>query len=322
MMRYQKQIFLSGLFAILGLASTQTWAQRLFATTIPAMGSTSTLVELHHGTGALVNTIGPVGYNVTGLTYDDTTGTLYAVTWKNDPIFPNGLISINQSTGAGTPIGAGAGLGVGNTPILLTANSSGELYGWVKPADSLIKWDKQTGTAVQIGNSGISTSKHGLAFDDSDFLFLFNGHASDNDGVYLIDPSTGISTFIGTMANGGTANGMAHHGDFGVVSGVYYGLDNKGTGPKNLLVIDAIAIEAGAIIPTINDLHALAFAPDLLLLGECDGTGGFSVKDVVCTIDKTIDADPNSTLGECDNISGLNQQDVLCTVEKTLGPQF
>lgn len=99
--------------------------------TIGAGGGASTLVELDPTTGAQIRTIGSVGYAVNGMTYDRTTSTMYATTANNDASFPNGLITVNLSTGAGTPVGSGAGQYV-NVP---TANSSGQLYGWTESGD-------------------------------------------------------------------------------------------------------------------------------------------------------------------------------------------
>jgi len=59
------------------LAGAQTNAQTLFGT-IHNGSSPSTLVEINPATGALIATIGSVGYAVIGKAWDATTGTLYA----------------------------------------------------------------------------------------------------------------------------------------------------------------------------------------------------------------------------------------------------
>ena len=64
----------------------------------------STLYELDPETGDIIREIGRVGYTVNGLAYDATNGTLYGSTSVNDPSW-TGLIEIDTSTGAGTPIG-------------------------------------------------------------------------------------------------------------------------------------------------------------------------------------------------------------------------
>ena len=60
----------------------------------------STLVQLNPRTGALIRTIGPVGFTVNGLAWDRTSGKLYATTPPGDQVF-HGLITINPFTGAG-----------------------------------------------------------------------------------------------------------------------------------------------------------------------------------------------------------------------------
>lgn len=138
------------LLTFIGFTTTQAWAERLFGTTRSG-GPISTLVEINPTTGALISIIGSVGYAVNGLTYDVTTETLYGTTSFNDPSFSSGLLSINITTGAGTPIGAG---GVGatlgdDTSALLTSNSAGQLYSWLEAnQDDLILWDKAAGTAT------------------------------------------------------------------------------------------------------------------------------------------------------------------------------
>ncbi|MGZ4865944.1 MAG: hypothetical protein ACXV7C_01890, partial [Candidatus Angelobacter sp.] len=64
---------------------------------------TSTLVEIDPRTGALVRTIGPVGYTVNGLAWDMTSDKLYATTAVGDTSF-HGLITIDPNTGQGTPV--------------------------------------------------------------------------------------------------------------------------------------------------------------------------------------------------------------------------
>src|SRR6476620_6504512 len=64
---------------------------------------TSTLVQIDPQTGALIRTIGPVGYTVNGLAWDCTagnckSGTLYATTAVGDVSF-HGLITIDPNTG-------------------------------------------------------------------------------------------------------------------------------------------------------------------------------------------------------------------------------
>ncbi|HEY2235313.1 MAG TPA: hypothetical protein VGK01_17710, partial [Candidatus Angelobacter sp.] len=103
---------------------------------------TSTLVQIDPQTGALVRTIGPVGYTVNGLAWDCTagnckSGTLYATTALGDTHF-HGLITIDPNTGAGTPVNASVvnfGLdidpGTAGSPVhSITVDSFGNIAGW------------------------------------------------------------------------------------------------------------------------------------------------------------------------------------------------
>ena len=80
--------------AILVLAAVPASAQTILGTT-GAGGVTSTLVEIDPATGGLLATIGSVGYAVNGMTWDASSGTLWATTSTYDSTFPDGLITID-----------------------------------------------------------------------------------------------------------------------------------------------------------------------------------------------------------------------------------
>jgi len=234
----------------LGTPLTASAQVRLFGTRGYG-GATSTLVELNPATGAVIATIGTVGYGVNGLDVDPTTGTLYGATRYEDPSF-NGLITINTTTGAGTPVGA---VNWGQSDPLaitnITVSSTGAMYGWSEWCDCLVSIDKATGVATQIG-TGVGSWQNGLSFDNADVLYMVNG-----DGAfYTIDTTTGVGTYQGTLGQ------TAHHGDFHPVSGLYYGLNWTYGTPRTLLVCD---LGAGTANPLalVGDLHTLAFAGQL-----------------------------------------------------------
>lgn len=221
---------------------------RLLGTT--GSGSTaSVLVELDADSGALLDTIGSVGYVVNGLEYDAVSGRLFATTSNMDPVFPSGLIEIDMATGAGTPIGA-AGMLVNNP----TVNSAGELFGWTESGDDLVSIDPATGIAAVIGESGIGTARHGLAFDGMDNLFLINSGGA----VFSMDTLTGAALSVTNLGQ------TAHHGDFDPVSGLYYGIDAAGSGIKNLVAAQITASSAAVLefLPTVDNLHTLTFVED------------------------------------------------------------
>ena len=131
-------------------------------------GTLSTLIEIDPVTGATLD-IGPVGFAVNGLEFDPTTGTLFGTTSKQDPAY-TGLITIDLTTGAGTPVSASSGFGLGNREVVnnITIDASGQLFGWWEPVeDDLVRIDKTTGLATLVGESdpvftGFGTRNGGL----------------------------------------------------------------------------------------------------------------------------------------------------------------
>ena len=123
----------------------------LFGTTGNAEG-TSTLVTLDASSGALVTTIGAIGYLVNGLDYDPVSGKLYATTSWNDALFPSGLITIDPATGAGTPIGT-TGLEV---VLNVRADAAGNLFAWTEDTDDLVTINPTTGLATVVGTAASS----------------------------------------------------------------------------------------------------------------------------------------------------------------------
>jgi hypothetical protein len=182
-----------------------------------------TLLELNPADGTTIRTIGSIGYVLNGLQYDLTSGILYGSTSNNDPSGYKGLVAINMSTGAGSPIGTGWGLvpPLGGPSIVtnITASSAGQLYGWWEQRqDDLVRIDKTTGTATPVGDSGLTTAYYALDFDAAGTFYMFDGSTASNPRLRTIDPSSGLTTQIGSSI-------LLHHGDFDPVSGHYFGLE-------------------------------------------------------------------------------------------------
>jgi len=201
---------------------------------------------------AAMQVIGPVGYIVNGLEYDATNGKLYATTSVNDFFF-NGLIEINRQTGAGTQIGSDWNQAITN----LTSNSLGQLFAWgegpflLKAAtDDLVSINKSTGVATEVGDSGVDTRTYGLAFDETDSLFLVN-----YDGTYSVDTASGAASFEGFIGR------VAHHGDFDFLSGHYIGL-TRGAGGAPMVPLKALAEDQRSLVVVNPDNHSvIAVAP-------------------------------------------------------------
>jgi DNA-binding beta-propeller fold protein YncE len=232
--------------ALSALAISPLPAARLFGT---VNNNGSTLVELDPATGALIQTIGAVGFTINGLTYDSTTGTLYGSARSG-----GGLVTINMTTGAGTLVaGVWNTVVSGHQPVLLASNSAGQLYSWLDPSeDDLLLVNKVAGTASVVGESGIGTGTHGMAFDGSDTLYLFQ-----SGDIYTVNTTTGAAKLVDSAGFN-----IAHHGDFQPSTGLYYGIDQTGGGAKNLVLINVGALSVSTLT-TIDDLHTLAFIDDV-----------------------------------------------------------
>ncbi len=262
---------MAALLAVVAVAAApQASAQNLLGTLNTGTDetpATSTLVEIDPATGNLLRTIGDVGYAVNGLTYDFGSGTLWATTSSWDPAFPDGLITINLATGAGTPVGSGAGQYV-NVPA---SNSAGQVYGWTEETDDPVLWNTAAGTITVLGASGIDTRAEGLAFDNTDTLYLVNDYDWNDDGqsVYTINTGTGVATAVGALPS--LPYGHAHHGDFHPTTNLYYGIDallgRDGVVARNLLVINISTLTVVDTIPTVDYLQAVTFGPQVQAAG-------------------------------------------------------
>ncbi|MGA9575420.1 MAG: hypothetical protein WBS20_15875 [Lysobacterales bacterium] len=238
------------------------------------LGPTSTLVELDPVTGSVINTVGDVGYRVNGMTFDFTTGTLYATTSQGDANFPNGLITINLATGAGTTIGVGAGQLV-NVPAV---NSSGELYGWSEASDDPVLWNKVAGTVTVLGDSGLSSAEQSLSFDGSDTLYYVSLCC---EGIQIIDTTTGAAT-PGPAITGATGNAL-HHGDFAPGTTLLYAMTetNDSSAARNIDILD---VTTGNVVNTISspdNLHTLAFTGPVTGVGAATGVPTMSFYGIV-----------------------------------------
>lgn len=237
---------------------------------------TSTLVEIDPRTGALVRTIGPVGYTVNGLAWDPTTDKLYATTALGDTSF-HGLITIDPNTGQGTPVnpsivnyGLDVTPGTAGSPVhSITFNSSGNAVGWYDEfgpgvTDTFVMIDKSTGIATEFDNTGINTGQNGLAFAKHDLLWNIDSPKVVNGVVtqtaYLLDPTNGQPI----DARDVSPPTPAALGDFDPVGNQYYGLRfTVFTSPTFLEVIDLRKGTVTTLGQTVDDLHVIAFVRHL-----------------------------------------------------------
>jgi hypothetical protein len=231
----------------------------------------STLVLLDPNTGALIRTIGPVGFTVNGLAWDRTTKTLFATTAIGcglpGSVCPfHGLITIAPN-GKGTPVNLAAvnfGIEGGDVGVSkLAIDVFGHLVASYPipppPTDDVdntyVRIDPKTGIATEHPNTGINTARDGLSFGEFNLLWDVDDL---NSTAFLLNPFTGKSLFAQPI-NPPT---MAALGDFNSVDNLYYGLSFTSFDPTGATAINVIDVPNGTVVrsmPTVNFLHVITW---------------------------------------------------------------
>lgn len=233
-----------------------------------AQGNISHLHILDPADGSVIEIVGSIGFAVTGLAIDPTTGVLYGSTGNRDPVSPGYLITIDTETGDGTAVGEIIKIDETSADIAFT--SDGTLYGWLeKDTDELIEIDKATGLGALVGGpSGLRTYGSGLAASAADELFFTGtGDTFDDDPLrgllHTIDRDTGLVD-TATPLVGGSARFLPIGALTFDCNGALYGarLDNKDpTRPADLITIDPDTGQITLLGQTVDRLDAIAFSP-------------------------------------------------------------
>ena len=227
------------------------------------------LYILDPATGAVLDTIGPIGYPVTGMAFGPD-GTLYGSTGRNTEGAPCSLITIDPLTGAGTLVG-GLELGIENgegpecqSAADISFGPDGTLYGWMEPYDDdLATINLGTGQATFVGDSWLSTWGSGLACSPGGTLWF----AGDGDGSWLrtINPATGLPTDVVIM-DGGEEEGYPIGALAFCDNGTLFGSRKLGGGGGggttcDLIIINTTTGHITSVGLSITDLDAIVFAP-------------------------------------------------------------
>jgi hypothetical protein len=247
-----------GLLALTGSAS----AELLYGTD-GAGNNPSNLYILNPSNGGVVRTVGPIGFGVTGLAIDPTTGTLYGTTGRNTGpgTGPNpvSLITINRTTGAGTFVGKLRPNNEGAADITFT--SDGTLYGWLEPGtDDLVTINKATGAATIVGDSGLNTYGSGLAANASGVLY-FAGEGEQGP-LRTVDRNTGATTQVATLNGPNGAPGISALAFD--AAGTLYGSRLPSDSPSFASDLITIDTATGAITskgPSVDRLDGIVFVP-------------------------------------------------------------
>ena len=149
------------------------------------------------GAQTLVTSVTGVPFtSLTGIVWDHTTNTMYGVA---SSLSASQILTINLTTGVGTPIGTSTTVCAGAIGIYCAPN--GTLFSNDLVGDNLYKWNKTTGEPILVGPLNFA-SNYGQdgAFDLSDGK-LYLASAGPGNMLRLCDTTTGdASTIIGTYA--------------------------------------------------------------------------------------------------------------------------
>ena len=174
----------------------------------------------------------PLLFTMVALT---ATSNLEAQTLYGSKLVGGDTISVDADTGAWTLIGD-QGLGIFDTIECLAYSQSSQLLFGINLRNNSLYWiNPNTGKANLIGPTA-GGDFHALAFDEaSGQLYAVN----TSDALFQIDPSTGVSTFIGQQAIQNQMKGMAMDNEndrlYGLAGNGQVYLIDKGTGAMSPL---------------------------------------------------------------------------------------
>ena len=276
----------------------------------------ATLYTINPANGTKTSVVGAIGFAVSGLAVDPTTGELYGST--GDSPDPDGsLIKIDKETGEGSLIGEIVPDCDSGTPDI-TFTTDGQLWGWSNCNDSLVKINKATGDGVEVGTGivGDAGQGNGLSADpDDNTLWLTPDH--DDGDYYTVDKATGAGTSQGVLDgnNGAPINSLAWSCDgetlFGTAN-VSFGTGDREFIPINTAT-DHITVLGGPVgVDPQQDAIAWDCAPPPPV-AQCKGLAatlvGTSGADVLTG---TAARDVVAALGGNDRIAGLGGNDLIC----------
>ncbi len=263
-------------------------------------GSPSTLYRLDSNTGAVIQTIGPVGFDaVKGIAINPLSGVMFGVV-SNGATGENLLITIDHTTGAGVLVGP-----TGNNISDLTFDAAGVLFGWSESTDDLVIINLETGISTVVGTSGLPTGSTGLEVDGAGRLLLKNFEPT----LYQMNPGTGVPTPLANLVPPPSGNRYRNVLAYNPNNGVMYTAEKDvdpppiytfdplngsdpipttliGTGPSNLtamtfgypISINGVVYDNGSTNPAIdtgNEMSAWVHADDFELASPVTVSGVF-----------------------------------------------
>ncbi|HPI19682.1 MAG TPA: hypothetical protein PKY56_04865 [Candidatus Kapabacteria bacterium] len=169
-----------------------TWANDLWY----AVGSWDyNFYSLDPATGNRTN-IGYIGNQVTGISYDVQSATMYAICYIDGNYT---LCTLDMATGTATPVGP-----IGTQEFSnLAVSVDGDLYSVSTTDDSFYYIDKFTGEPTLIGPTGVSaTYNQDMEFEKITNTCYWAGYIDYTGTLLTIDIETGAATTVGNFPNG------------------------------------------------------------------------------------------------------------------------
>jgi Ca2+-binding RTX toxin-like protein len=313
-----------------GPAPAQVTGNVLYGADGAGCNENATLYTINPATGAKTGTIGPIGFQVTGLAVDPTTGQMYGSTGGcQQPI--GALLKIDKQTGSGTLITPhivdGCVFG-GEGMADITFTTDGQLWGWTScTPEALVKINKVTGEGEVIGTgiAGVTEQGFGLAADpDDNVLWLTPDRDGPPNGEYFtVDKATGAGTSQGTLDgdNDGPINSLAWSCDGEALFGTANQAVFSGGGDREFILIDTATDEVTVVGDDVVDRQQDALAFDCAAAApppapapvQCKGLAatvvGTSGSD---TLTGTAARDVVAALAGSDSISALGGKDLVC----------
>jgi hypothetical protein len=224
--------------------------------------ATSSLLQLDPASGAVLSTIGPIGFAVTALAQNPLSGVLYGATTPNSAASPGSLITVNPGTGAGALVG-NLGLpvvsGTAETMADLTFDNAGHLYGWSSRTGNLYTVSLTTGASTQVSSTGLGNPVGGgLAYVQGVLFLTPNG---DNGNLRQISPATGAQITAQALTGGAGGRNISAL-TLDRATGLLIGsrIDTTTTQrAADLIAIDPVTAAISVRGPSVNRLDAVAY---------------------------------------------------------------
>ncbi|MFP4023889.1 MAG: Ig-like domain-containing protein [Thiohalospira sp.] len=171
-----------------------------------AVSENGDLVTVNSETGN-TTTIGTLDLNsVTGITYDWSSNTMYAMNY-NDEDEISELYTIDLQTAEVNRVGLGSTPGIN---INLACDLEGNLYSMNISDDKLYAISKTAGAGTPVGDLGIDISyAQDMEFDHANGDILYAAAYVDDGGLYVIDTETGAASLLGPFTGGNELGALA-----------------------------------------------------------------------------------------------------------------